>query len=324
MDMTEVRWLCGVGAAVAVFSLALPPTGAQAQQVAPVTLRSGLVADPVRGLAYVMTAEGGVAAIDLGTGTTRWTSNDAAKPLALVGNLLVSQVESRAAGGPLELVVLDTEQRGALATRGNLELPAGVRVSIGETLEGTFTIDAQPSNGGVIATWNYVPAPRRGVDDTAGVIRLRPGEMPRGALRMDISTGQVTPLDTGDVPAVPISRWILPADERIPRAAAAQYQSADGRHVLASERIADDRTWQNYRWMVYDRGTGQPLGEIRNYLSFAPFVVHDSLVVYETTPYVRRGEEAEPAKLRGVSLRSGQEVWSVPVREIVYRGPVPP
>jgi hypothetical protein len=51
--------------------------------------------------------------------------------------------------------------------------------------------------------------------------------------------------------------------------------------------------------------------------------VNDSVIVFETTPYVANGKE-EPAKLRGVDLRTGRETWSVEVREVEYRGPMPP
>ena len=64
-------------------------------------------------VAYAMTPEG-VAAIDLASGAKRWTSNAAAKPLAIAGNRLISQVEPRTRTNRLELVLLDTRERGAV------------------------------------------------------------------------------------------------------------------------------------------------------------------------------------------------------------------
>src|SRR5712692_12018553 len=163
--MIPTRWVIGrlfcVGATRAALSVVLLFTEAAGQQAAqpagPVALRQGVVVDPAKGVAFVMTPEGGIAAVDLATGTARWTSGDAAQPLALVGNVLVSQVE--APGGRLELVALNRES-GARVAQGGVDLPVGVRASLGETLEGTFTAGVRPSAGTAIVTWTFVPAPR--------------------------------------------------------------------------------------------------------------------------------------------------------------------
>ncbi len=223
--------------------------------------------------------------------------------------------------------------RGSVAVRGVTELPTGVRVSTGETLEGDFKANALVSGNNVVVTWSFERVPRQGMPDSGetapGEEKLRRATVParsRGALRFNVSTGAVTRLDGTVAPAQPREpAWILPPEKRIAAAPApAQYESADGRHILASEKVGDESVWEKYRWNVYERGNGRKVGEIRTHVSFAPFVVSDRTLVYETTPYARRGGEAQPAKLRGVSLETGQEVWSVPVREIVYRGPLPP
>jgi hypothetical protein len=92
---------------------------------------------------------------------------------------------------------------------------------------------------------------------------------------------------------------------------------------MASERIADNDTWNKYRWTVYEKDSNRRLGEFRTHLAFAPFAVKGSILIYETTPFVKAGTE-EPAKLRGIDLTTGKEVWSVEVRENTFRGPFPP
>jgi hypothetical protein len=117
---------------------------------------------------------------------------------------------------------------------------------------------------------------------------------------------------------------LLAPGQRVSKAGAArQFESADGRHVLASERTGDDLTWDKYRWTVFERATQRQVGEMRTHVSFAPFVVSDSTLIYETTPFTR-GKDEEPAKLRAVSLTNGAPVWAVEVREIAFRGPFPP
>ncbi len=291
-------------------------------------LRPGIVVDAASGVAYVMNRAGGISAVDLASGTTRWTTNAGDKPLVLVGNLLVAQVDSRTTPNRLEIATLRTDARGRQATRARSTLPAGVRVSLGETIDGMFHLTAQPGGADVILSWSFVAVPRRGMEDELDsltrreLVAARP-VVRRGALRLRPSTGALATLDTTRVPMQREPQWILPAESKLAGAAPQQYESADGRHVVASERVADDRVWDTYRWTVYERG-GRRLGELPTHLSFAPFVVRDSLVVFETTPYARGDQPPEPAKLRAYSLATGREVWSVEVRELVYRGPYPP
>jgi hypothetical protein len=106
-----------------------------------------------------------------------------------------------------------------------------------------------------------------------------------------------------------------------------QILSADGGHVLASERVADDSVWEKYLWTIYDRSTGEPIGEFRTFRSLAPFFVSDSMVIYETPPAARQVQGnliEEPLKIRAVDLSTGREVWSREVRDTAYRGPFPP
>jgi hypothetical protein len=145
---------------------------------------------------------------------------------------------------------------------------------------------------------------------------------------MDLSSGEISSLKTGEVrvalaPRVPD----IPVAERLADVSGDQFLSADGRHVLSSKRIANDSVWEKYRWTIYDRGTGERVGEFRNHLPLAPFFVLDSQVIYETGPYLRQTKKRlvdEPLKIRAVDLQKGQELWSRQVRDTIYRGPFPP
>ena len=297
----------------------------------PTTLRPGIVIDPAANIIYAMTPEG-VAAIDLASGAKRWTTNSAAKPLAITSNRLISQVEPKIRTNQLELAVLDTTEKGVIAARGVTELPSFVRVAIGQTLEGRFESEARTLANSAVVTWRYARQPLRGLvrEPERGTTNVVPqaqstGGQPsaEGAVQMDLTTGAVSPA-AADLAAHPsVRRWSLEANEKISGAGATQYESADGRHILASEQIADDKTWAKYRWTIFERSTNKRVGQFQTHLAFTPFVVRDSMLIYETTPYIR-GKSAEPAKLRGVSLATGQETWSVEVRELEFRGPFPP
>jgi hypothetical protein len=345
--MSRFRYINAVVVQLAVvislFGVFTVPADAQGT-TASVSLRPGIVFDPNRKVAYVMTPEG-VAAVDLATGTKVWTSTAADQPLTLAGNLLITQVEPRVAGNVLELLVLDPRERGAAKVRKSVQLPSGVSATIGENLIGKFLIEAQPVANEIILNWAFEPREQlRGRDEryerknvsalekstqrqssiqeTTASPQVTTAGAARGTVRMTLPSGSVTLM------AVPLTtmktgrQWILPTAMKLSNAPPTQYESADGRHILASERVADDRVWEKYRWTVFDRA-GNRLGEHRTHISFAPFVVNDSTIFYETTPYVR-GDIAEPARLRAISLSTGRELWNAEVRELVYRGPYPP
>ena len=321
-------WTCHLAIVLTALVSVSPFVNGQQPPPAPTTLRPGIVIDPAANIVYAMTPEG-VAAIDLASGAKRWTTSSAAKPLALTSNRLISQVEPKIRTNELELAVLDTTEKGAIAARGVTELPSFVRVAIGQTLEGRFESEARPQANSAIVSWRFegqalrglVKEPESGTSDAVSPAQ-RSAE---GAVQMDLATGAVSPTAADAATRPPARRWILETNEKISGAAAGatQYESADGRHILASERIADDKTWAKYRWTVYEKGTNKRVGQFKTHLAFTPFVVRDSLLIYETTPYVRGGS-AEPAKLRGVNLATGQESWSVEVRELEFRGPFPP
>lgn len=307
-------------------------------------LREGIVADPARGLVYVMRPGGGISALDLTTGSVRWTTMQGDVPLAMSGTTLLAEESPRTSGGLLAVASLDVVAGGRRVARATTALGEGVRVGVGESLDGTFSlVPARVAGGDVVLHWRFVPAPLKGMEEDDSVARpVRPfgGALqltPRttrlravGAVRTPTSVRAAGVRDVALAPP-PRPRWLLSGDQRLTSAAAAarsaqgtQYESADGRHVLVSQRVADDRTWDNYRWSVFERATGQALGEFQAHIPFSPFVVHNGVVVFETTPFVRAGQAPEPAKVRGISLASGREVWSVEVRELVYRGVLPP
>lgn len=296
------------------------------------TLRPGIVVDPTTNVVYAMTPDG-ITAIDVATGTKRWTSTAAHKPLAIAGNLLISQVEPTTVTSRLDLVVLDTREGGAPKARNSTTLPSFVRVGVSQNLEGIFSAEAEASGNTAVVTWSFQRRPLKGMPEeepnsslnTLSVQDSQAKMRTEGAVQMNLTTGALNQVSTplSVTTSASQKRWMIASSDKISGVATAQYESADGRHVMASERIADDRVWDKYRWIVFERATNRRVGEFRTHVSFTPFVIRDSTLVYETTPYIRGGN-AQPAKLRGVSLSTGAEVWGVEVRELVYRGPYPP
>src|SRR5262249_155363 len=93
-------------------------------------LAPGLVGDLNPNRAYVMRPEGGIAAVDLAQGNELWHSMDAAKPLTVSGELLISQAEPEEDSNELKIVTLDTENEGKRVLEQSVPLPRSVEPSL--------------------------------------------------------------------------------------------------------------------------------------------------------------------------------------------------
>ena len=105
------------------------------------------------------------------------------------------------------------------------------------------------------------------------------------------------------------------------------HTSADGRHVLASQRDPEGGIWQAYRWTVRASDSGVALGEMSHHSANAAFVVADSSLIYLTQPSYRvEGGDviAQPMQLQAFDLSSGQTLWKRQVADPNYSGPIAP
>ena len=326
-------------------------------------LSPGVVVDPDRREAYVMSPKGGIVAVDLAEGAPVWRTRKADKPLTLTGELLVGQAEEPGPANELRIVTLDIGKRGRQVTEALVELPPGVQPMIASSMNRSFTAEARPEPGEAAVSWEFVERPLRGVPP--GPMEVLPGEAPRalsaaarpgataptstgapapgdeativrGAARIDPSSGTVTateatPMPAPSPPAAAAGRSApapnLGPDKLLPGVPQPQFLSKDGRHVLSSQRIADDPEWDKYRWTIFERDSGRRVGELRTHLRYTPFFVDDTRVIYQTPPYARRQGRRmvqEPVQLRAADLTTGAQVWSQPVRDTVNRQPPPP
>ena len=199
-------------------------------------------------------------------------------------------------------------------------MPSGVQPSINQTSDRAFTAQAQPMAADDAAvSWQFVARPLRGIasgplevlPDEAGppdVLAGTPGApgpmateevgsdmvVSSGAVRIGLANGTVTAMDAppGPVPQMPgaaasAAAPHLTQEAQISGLPEPQFLSADGRHVMVSERIGDDTVWDKYPWIIHER-SGARLGQIRAHVRFAPFFVNGTQVVYQTEPSTRR------------------------------------
>jgi len=325
-------------------------------------LRRGVVVDAAT--AYLGTPYGGIAAIDLENGRELWSSDDAALPLALLGRLLVTQVEETQRATRLRIVVFDVSARGRKVVEATIPLPDDVYAIVEDELERSFRATAERDDNAILVSWSYTerqvrgmmpedppPAPRivsgtARIDlATGGVTRVSPRRVVADAVseRLMAANGLAqTPWRSGGVLATTeggrggplfLRRWDALTGERLPdrqllAKALVALVSADRGHLLATERVGTGGAGDpEYRWAIFNVETGVLTGELRRDISASPFVLAKGNIVFEAPAHgVRVGETwiTEPLKLRGVRLSTGAPIWDRELRDLRYRGKVPP
>jgi hypothetical protein len=317
-------------------------------------LSSGVVVDPDRGEIYVMSPAGGIVALDLGSGAAVWRSRDAAKPLTVSGDVLIGQAEPTGPGGDLAIVGLDTRRQGAPVTRTSVDLPPGVQAAIQQAANRSFTTHAQGLGTEATVSWEFVERPLQGF--ATGALEVLPDELSppgvsgaetlvtepggalvvaRGAVRLGLVDGTVTPIEpppeesfTEPTPISPSAAASdLTAQEELPDLPGPQFLSADGSHVLISERIGDESVREKWFWRIFERSNGRPVGAVRSHVRFAPFFVRGFQIVHLVETHAYWDGDAlvdEPVQIRAADLRTGEADWSQPVRDITDREAPPP
>lgn len=299
-------------------------------------VRDGVVVDAGQGMVYLMNPSGGIDAVKLATGETAWSSQEAARPLALAGGVLVAQARPTTAG-ELSIVNLDTAS-GAAAGSTSIALPEGVWARVSQDLQSTFRVRAVANGGTVTLAWTetrsagkdapaqgYLASEEEGASPAATRRAAKPGySVEQGAVRLDVARGQVTPLGDREIANRGLASHIsLSQGQFIANAAGRQFLSADGRHVLVSQRAAGQT---GYTWSVYERASGALLGTASSQASVTPFAVIQGRLVYETRPsgtLVDGKMVQQPLQLRAVTLATGQELWARAMLDTEYRGPFP-
>jgi hypothetical protein len=216
---------------------------------------------------------------------------------------------------------------GALERSWTVPLPDVVKPLLDDRLGERFRI---ASVAGAIGefSWRYETEPRRGALLDAP---LAPGASPKterqsvtvleGGFVVDVPRATATPVAIDQLApgrGAIEGRWLPSEDGR-------QFLSADGRHVLASERNPDGG-WFRYTCTIYLR-EGLRLGEMQAPVSYAPFLVTagNRLITIsgESLRLVDDAYREEPLRISAFLLGSNEPAWEHPVRNVAYRGPYP-
>lgn len=302
------------------------------------TLADGVVVDTASQTAYIMKSEGGLSAVSLNGGTVLWTVNAKAKPIQVVGDLLLAQQEPREAG-QLDLVSFRLSDGAPGELTARVELPGDVTPRLKDNQASSWRLSAHQEGDEIVLSWfankaagsdtprGYLPAadenraPSMDGGEESSALKADTPSNFAGTLRLNAS-GNLRIAEKASAP-----RTLNAVDRKLPGVAGRQFLSADGRHVLASRRANANNIWQSYRWTIYERETGERVGELNHFASAAPFVVASGNLFFVSQPTARvsDGKVIEtPMQLQAIQLADGAAIWNKEVNDPRYDGPVAP
>ena len=303
-------------------------------------LLPGVVIDQQQGTAYVMSPGNKTSAVRIDDGRTIWTTQEIAKPIALKEHRLIGQAEPKNTG-VFSVVMVDVKREGQLIKTNDINLPSHVFASIDQSPDRHFEISTGIKSGQLDLFWQYDKSTAQGIaptedttpetDEKRQMAPRNAAEANQGGFRIDMSTGRNSPLAQSQVRQFNLQEdqetKTVQLGEKISKLKGFRSFSADDKHVLISEKIGNDLLLNRYRWRVYEIESGRLLGEVMSHAAAARFYVSGSTIIHEAMPMTVRTAEDKleelPLRLVGASLKSGKELWSKPVRDTTYRGPLP-
>ncbi len=240
----------------------------------------------------------------------------------IIDNLLVCQVEPKDIHSRMEIIVMDVQKNGSIVYVDSVLLPEFVRVSIDETLESRFGTKTKIWKNEIYVFWNYFFQEEDGIWSPDSVAPIT--KSAKGIILINPSSRTILQLKDNEISSELKGALTNKYDLfSFSHPSEIQFPSADNSHFLKSIRFADDRTWEKYIWAIHETSTGKLIASITNHLSFTPYFVSNTSVLYVTTPFYRRGNPREPLKIRSKDLTNGAELWNFPIRETTYKGPFP-
>lgn len=289
-------------------------------------LHDGIVVDPGRRMAFLLTPAGRLEAIALDTGSGVWTAA-AAKPLLVAGDLLIAQAETRERGR-LDLVSFDAASGAAGRLAARIDLPGSVLASLADAPGASFRVRAGLSKDKVVLTWSATKsAPAQGYlesaeDGYSAGAAPKSSQRLQGAAELDLASGDVRPIAKALASPPPMDVLTSLGDLK-----GRLYTSADGRHVLRSQRNPGGGVWQSYRWTIWERQSRELLGEITRVSSASPFVVVGRSLIFVAQAGMRAAGDdlvSLPLRLAAVDLASGETLWTKDASDPSFRGETPP
>jgi len=295
-------------------------------------VQRGVLIDRDNAQVLLMRPTGGIEAVDIRSGATRWTSEEADLPVVLQGGAVLA-LGGPAKRGVLPYAFLDLADGRTLGKRfGDLTAPA--RALVDDRLGETFS--TQPTVDGF--AWHYrherITGALMGRENTEPVSEEEAMKAPvdvghegdetgvslSGAVSVDLASHSLRSRELGQAKLLVDHS---PIEIGTPHATGPRlFRSNNGGHSLESLREDDGR----YRWTVRN-GKGAILGTLRHAHSYLAFEVLDGVLLY-VTPLGAEFDGDEVTMnfptLVAFDLADGRLLWTREIRDTEFRGPYPP
>jgi hypothetical protein len=204
----------------------------------------------------MMNPEGSVDKVAIDSGELLWSSESAARPLALYGDVLLAQSENAEAPG-FEVVSLDALNGRDLQSTFRLELPEGVRANIDDGMGFSFKARGMIRDGQPLVLWEHTETYVKGVAPKSD----EPLERSQlSAYRLDLASDRATAIDPAlmseAAPTLPAAArdWAIST----PGAAGAFPAGA----VIAGTQLENDGARARIILKRWDSGSGFPLPDV--------------------------------------------------------------
>lgn len=299
---------------------------------------------------FLMEPEG-LTSRNLANGELLWRNPDAARPLGLAGDQLIALGEIVEMISEIPLLMLDPAT-GQVRRSMTIELPPDVLFLIDMAANRRFETWLNEIEAVTALEWWSEHRDLRGAPAISGATRQ--AKMPRtalvaaeknqeekapmGEILRRHATGRVfldasferfeaDPEVNPDVAAPQMIPDLRPSEQRA-EMEGVQFRDAGDTVIMASQRLADARTWNRFQWTVFDRASERKLGSFRHYAAYAPFFVADNRLALIAQPYFRVNEEGyfeeRPLRLEVWNLDEQSISWTVTLRDTAYRDTMPP
>ena len=290
-----------------------------------VQLRTGVILDKTTQSLVAMLPAGGVAAIDLATGNTKWASAQADKPLAIKDGRILSQQAVNQKG--LLTLVYQNIANGEVQKALDLNLPRDVMAHVINGTGQNFQI-ANKDNQSDQLQWSFRGSKIRGAapDSDSVLTRGTTNRQPEPRLKSGLINVNFSNLSATASDLAAQTTSIKKAIEKrvLPQIQGRQFLSQDGKHVLVSQRIADNKAIK-YQWQIHTLA-GESLGSLQTKESYAPFVVEGNLLLFiapETGRFESNKLTNNSPLLIAHNLQTQSTVWQQAVRSTRYFGQRP-
>ncbi len=152
------------------------------------------VSDPDGKVGYVANGAGGIAALDLLTGKTLWSSDEASRPLLVAKNRLIAESVESTSRNIFQISVIDTKQKGKLLYHASVPFPSWVEIAAANNNE--FSMDVTLNDNCVVVIRWQAQSRYKGGAPPPEQIEQRDAKNASGVVHIDLETGKVESLNT--------------------------------------------------------------------------------------------------------------------------------